>query len=565
MTDAAPAADSTTPAAAASESGAASPGQARLLWIATFVMAFCSVSYELMLATELSHVLSEGIFAYPASLSVFILSMGLGSWVWFRRGGRRRLGLELTESWLIPVETLLAVLGFLCVLAVDHRLWRPDVFLTSPVAVSLTLSALIGFLSGQELPIVFRIAERLGMTGRQVRYLILFDYLASLVASLAFLTLLFPRIGLTKTSFVVSALNVVALGLLVVWLRVGSDRARSFGRLALAVLVGGFVAVAFRAEDLVRASLHRAGAYPTDVMLAKEHTRYQRILLFAGRLDGRPLTEDPERILRHPEEYHVYGYLNWAIQFDNVVGLPQDSYHRDLMDSFVTLQPNVKKALILGGGDGLPARQLLQYDQVEDITMVDLDPDWIRFTQTNPYMRLVSNDSLNHPRVDLEFGDAFKWVMRTDETFDAIFIDFPEDTNIAAVRTISLQFLNDLRRILNPGGVIVIQDDDPVSLRAGDSAYKTAEAVGLYPLYGLNYGERQGLVTIQLACFKEPETRDQYLADYHEHYLADERRADEFAFYGHVRYVSPDQLDDEARRISFYDPVVLRWDWSDWL
>ena len=37
--------------------------------------------------------------------------------------------------------------------------------------------------------------------------------------------------------------------------------------------------------------------------------------------------------------------------------------------------PNAERVLILGGGDGLAAREVLKYPQVKNVTLVDLDPN----------------------------------------------------------------------------------------------------------------------------------------------------------------------------------------------
>ena len=55
----------------------------RLLYPIVFLMAFCSLCYEFLIASKLSRLLSEGIFIYPTCLGVFILGMGLGSAAWY--------------------------------------------------------------------------------------------------------------------------------------------------------------------------------------------------------------------------------------------------------------------------------------------------------------------------------------------------------------------------------------------------------------------------------------------------------------------------------------------------
>ena len=42
---------------------------------------------------------------------------------------------------------------------------------------------------------------------------------------------------------------------------------------------------------------------------------------------------------------------------------------------------------ILGGGDGLALREVLKYDSVESVTLVDLDPEMTRLFSSNELLR----------------------------------------------------------------------------------------------------------------------------------------------------------------------------------
>lgn len=65
-------------------------------------------------------------------------------------------------------------------------------------------------------------------------------------------------------------------------------------------------------------------------------------------------------------------FINGNLQFSSA---DEARYHEALVLPVMEQLPEVKEVLILGGGDGLAAREVLKYPQVEHITLVDLDPE----------------------------------------------------------------------------------------------------------------------------------------------------------------------------------------------
>ena len=47
-------------------------------------------------------------------------------------------------------------------------------------------------------------------------------------------------------------------------------------------------------------------------------------------------------------------------------------------------QPEARRVLVLGGGDGLAVREILKYPRIEHVTLVDLDPEMTRLFSTHP-------------------------------------------------------------------------------------------------------------------------------------------------------------------------------------
>ena len=64
--------------------------------------------------------------------------------------------------------------------------------------------------------------------------------------------------------------------------------------------------------------------------------------------------------------------------------------------------------LVLGGGDGLAARELLRQPGVERIVQVELDSAVIELARTT--LREANGGSLDNPRVNLVIADAMTWL-----------------------------------------------------------------------------------------------------------------------------------------------------------
>jgi len=139
-----------------------------------------------------------------------------------------------------------------------------------------------------------------------------------------------------------------------------------------------------------------------------------------------------------------------------------------------------------------------------------------------------------------------------------VFIDFPEDDNLAAVRVVSIQFFNDVRRLLRRHGVFVIQNDfheNPAELAL--HAYNTLKKAGFHAVYGGKHDSNKlGHYAAQLAAFRQKETLDAFLKGYAE-YKPPAEVAGQPEFTGVMAYFTVDSKRD-ARVISFYDPLILK-------
>ena len=121
--------------------------------------------------------------------------------------------------------------------------------------------------------------------------------------------------------------------------------------------------------------------------------------------------------------------------------------------------------LILGGGDGLAAREILRYPSVETVVLVDLDPAITKAFQTLPLALKLNDGALNNPRVTVLNQDAFLFLDEHQGHFDLTVVDFPDPGNYSLGKLYTVSFYEKLRERIGMRGVVVVQSTSPYFAR----------------------------------------------------------------------------------------------------
>lgn len=77
-----------------------------------------------------------------------------------------------------------------------------------------------------------------------------------------------------------------------------------------------------------------------------------------------------------------------------------------------------KKVLIVGGGEGFTATELLKYPYIEQIDIVDIDGEFVEIAKKFYPEKMAC---LKDPRVRIFIQDGLKYIRQTKEIYDAIF------------------------------------------------------------------------------------------------------------------------------------------------
>jgi len=151
-------------------------------------------------------------------------------------------------------------------------------------------------------------------------------------------------------------------------------------------------------------------------------------------------------------------FINRVIQFSST---DEYRYHESLVHLPMSKAPYKKNILILGGGEALTAREVLKHNDVEMVTIVDIDPEIFKLAKEHPELSQLNDYSLDDPRVITVPNDAFIFLQQHPQIFDIIIADLPDPTNESLARLYSREFFKLVRKRLAPNGIFVTQAGSP--------------------------------------------------------------------------------------------------------
>ena len=135
-------------------------------------------------------------------------------------------------------------------------------------------------------------------------------------------------------------------------------------------------------------------------------------------------------------------------------------YNEMIAHAPLSLKPRAEKVLIIGGGDLGAAREVLKYDNVQQVDMVEIDAAVVRACQRFlPEVAGSSNEPLDE-RLNIHYADGTEFVANTSTEYDAIIVDSSDPIG-PAVELFSQPFYQNLKTCLRPGGILSCQSLSP--------------------------------------------------------------------------------------------------------
>ena len=163
---------------------------------------------------------------------------------------------------------------------------------------------------------------------------------------------------------------------------------------------------------------------------------FQRIDVFESEEFGRFLTSDGSVIFSEKDEF---------------------TYDEMIVHVPMAVHPNVRKVLVIGGGDGGVARELSYYDEIETIDVVEPDEMFV-----NVCREFFPDNArgLDDPRVKLHYRDGLRFLRGKQDEYDLIINDSTDPLGHTA-GLFTKEFYGSCDKALHEDGIMVYQHGSP--------------------------------------------------------------------------------------------------------
>lgn len=178
-------------------------------------------------------------------------------------------------------------------------------------------------------------------------------------------------------------------------------------------------------------------AYQINKKLYDKKSKFQHIEIYKTKDRGNLMVLDGCFMLTEKEEF---------VYHEMIAHLPLFSH------------PEPQKVLIIGGGDGGTAREVLKHKCVKKVDFVEIDEDVYKVSKK--YFKSLTKDLEKDKRLNFLFGDGIKFVTETGEKYDIILIDSTDPSDISG-GLFTDEFYRNAKKTLNKDGIIVAQSENP--------------------------------------------------------------------------------------------------------
>ena len=164
--------------------------------------------------------------------------------------------------------------------------------------------------------------------------------------------------------------------------------------------------------------------------------------------------------------------LGRMLVLDGVINLTERDeyiYHEMLAHVPLFSHPNPSHILIIGGGDGGTAREVIKHKGVVKIQQVEIDREVMQVSKK--FFPSLSS-ALDHPKVHVLVMDAVQYIAQTREKFDIIIIDSTDPVIKQSEGLFTVSFYRDCLNALNQNGILAAQ--------VGDISFETTLVVEVF-------------------------------------------------------------------------------------
>lgn len=435
-----------------------------LLALLMFLLGGCGLAYEYTLSKIAADLLGNSVQQWATIIATILFAMGLGA-EWQKKIPTK----DISDKLILSQVVLALVGGFGPMLMVYSFSLLSDYY----ILVQYGLAVAVGILIGFEIPLIMRINEtRDPEMKTNLARVLKMDYIGALVGALLWTFVFVRYLSISHISFVLGLVSIASASLIFFvyrsqvrkpvwrWIEIGCG--------AIFLVLGLFFS-----KPLM---LHAEQFLYRDKIVFTATTPYQHIVL----------TENATE--------NISCYINGHLQFKED---DEYIYHENLVHPAMMLHGDPARVLILGGGDGLAAREVLKYRSVKQLVLVDIDPQMTDLAKLQPDLVRLNGNALSDnrlQRIPAEVKestegyavesvnrrqkvftpdkhrvanlkvvnlDAATFLQRTSGVFDVVIIDFPDPSSPDLAKLYSKPFYVSLRRHLKSTSIIVQQSGSP--------------------------------------------------------------------------------------------------------
>ncbi|MGB1263467.1 MAG: polyamine aminopropyltransferase [Cognaticolwellia sp.] len=440
-----------------------------LLILTMAVLAGCGLVYEYLLSHYAGRVLGIMESTIYAMIGLMIVAMGLGAFA------ARKI--QCAFNGFVWLELMIAFLGSSSILIIGALIaltqtfpellgsmfnLPPDAYPRGGLLKQLSFIAfnspyffglILGFFIGMEIPLIARIREEIHQKHLKNNLGTIYgaDYVGAGIGAAIWVMFLLS-IDISKASALTAALNLIAGSIFIFyyWQRLTWRKTLLSAHAILLVMI---VAIYQFGNGWLS---QMSNLLYLDKVVYSDKTRYQQLTF-------------TQRNMGATQGNIINFYLNGRLQFSSA---DEFIYHSYLVSPVLAGSARHDNILIIGGGDGLALRDVLQW-QPKHVTLVDLDTELLEIFK-RPHDKLpqaLANDienlngaSLRDKRVEIISADAFLAIdklLQRQQTFDAIIVDLPDPSHPDLNKLYSVNFYARLKQLLAGDGLIGIQSASP--------------------------------------------------------------------------------------------------------
>ncbi|HKK45884.1 MAG TPA: polyamine aminopropyltransferase [Balneolaceae bacterium] len=161
------------------------------------------------------------------------------------------------------------------------------------------------------------------------------------------------------------------------------------------------------------------------------------------------------------QKVEVYETDTWGnlMTIDGMVMLSEKDefvYHEMLTHVGMFTHPNPERVLIIGGGDGGTAREVMRHPSVKKVDMVEIDEAVVRASKEF----LPEVGDWENPKLNVLFEDGIRFVKDIDNPYDVIIIDGSDPVG-PAEGLFENDFMQACYDGLSEDGVLTAQTESP--------------------------------------------------------------------------------------------------------